>query len=78
MDEEITQIGPLVVEDQIVKCQDDELAPFTSHPSHSVILRMPGNDVVLRDFKELPKPFGNPPKYDLRIVESLLVQSRYF
>ena len=66
---------PLKIEEGLIICGDDELAPFISHPDHCTILNHIGLDVGIRDGKKLPELVEG--KYDLRIVESLLIQSRY-
>jgi hypothetical protein len=66
---------PLEIQDGLIICGDDELAPFLSHPDHRTIMNRMGFDVGIRDGKKLPKMMEG--KYDLRIVESLLIQSRY-
>ena len=65
----------LQIQDGLIICRDDELAPFISHPDHRTILNHMGLDVGIRDGKKLPELVEG--KYDLRIVESLLIQSRY-
>ena len=64
----------LTIENSLVLCSDDELKPFISHPDHAAILAKPGMDVCLRQPTKFPEPFEG--KYDLQIVESLLIQSR--
>jgi hypothetical protein len=64
----------LTIQDNLVICGDDELKPFISHPDHAALLAKSGMDVSVRDPTKFPKPFEG--KYDLRIVESLLIQSR--
>ena len=58
----------------VIWCAYKELEPFLSHPDYRKILEMPGVNVVLRPNAVLPEMVGN--HYDLRIVESLLIQSR--
>ena len=58
----------------VILCAYKELEPFLSHPDHRKILEMPGIDVELRPNTVFPKMVEN--HYDLRIVESLLIQSR--
>ena len=64
----------LQVTNGLVVIADDELKPFISHPSHGEILEKGGLDVELRDGASLPEPYEG--KYDLRVIESLLIQSR--
>jgi hypothetical protein len=64
----------LTVESSLVLCDSDQLKPFVSHPDHLIILAKPGQNVSLREPSNFPKPFEG--KYDLRIVESLLIQSQ--
>ena len=66
---------PLQIQDSLIICRDDELAPFISHPNHRTILNCMGLDVGIRDGKKLLELVEG--KYNLRIVESLLIQSRY-
>ena len=66
-------MASLTIQDNLVICGDDELKPFISHPDHAALLAKPGMDVGLRDASKFPKPFEG--KYDLRIIESLLIQS---
>ena len=66
---------PLKIEDSLVICGDDELKPFISHLDHAAILARPGMDVGIKDPDNFLEPFEG--KYDLRIVESLLIQSWY-
>jgi hypothetical protein len=61
----------LTVEDNLVLCNSDQLKPFISHSDHLAIL---GQKVSLREPTNFPEPFEG--KYDLQIVESLLIQSR--
>jgi hypothetical protein len=70
----MTAPTPLQIPDGLIICGDDELAPFISHPNHRTILNRKGLDVGIRDGKKLPDLVEG--KYDLRIVESLLIQSR--
>jgi hypothetical protein len=64
----------LTIQNNLVLCGDDELKPFISHPDHAALLARPGMDVGLRATTQFPDAFEG--KYDLRIVESLLIQSR--
>jgi hypothetical protein len=64
----------LTIQNNLVLCGDDELKPFISHPDHAALLARPGMDVGLRPTTQFPDAFEG--KYDLRIVESLLIQSR--
>jgi hypothetical protein len=64
----------LKIEDGLVICSENELKPFISHPDHRTILARGGMDVGLQDaLKFLDIVEG---KYDLRIIESLLIQLR--
>ena len=63
----------LEIKDGLVICGDDELRPFITHPDHAAILSRPGMDVGVKNPNTFPKPYEG--KYDLRIVESLLIQS---
>jgi hypothetical protein len=65
---------PLKIEDGLVICSESELEPFISHPDHRTILARGGMDVGLRDASKFPDMVEG--KYDLRIIESLLIQSR--
>ena len=65
---------PLKIEDGLVICSENELEPFISHPDHRTILARGGMDVGLRDTSKFPDMVEG--KYDLRIIESLLIQSR--
>lgn len=65
---------PLKIEDDLVICSENELEPFISHPDHRTILARGGMDVGLRDSSKFPDMVEG--KYDLRIIESLLIQSR--
>ena len=65
---------PLKIEDGLVICSENELEPFISHPDHCTILACGGMDVGLRDASKFPDMVEG--KYDLRIIESLLIQSR--
>jgi hypothetical protein len=65
---------PLQIENDLVICSDNQLEPFISHPDHRTILNQPGQDVGLRDSSKFPDMVEG--KYDLRVVESLLIQSR--
>jgi hypothetical protein len=65
----------LKIEDGLIIYGDDELAPFISHPNHRTILNHMGLDIGIRDGKKLLELVEG--KYDLRIVELLLIQSRY-
>jgi len=63
----------LQIQNNLVICGDDELKLFISHPDHAAILAKAGMDVGLRATTKFPEAFeGN---YDLRIVESFLIQS---
>ena len=62
---------PLKIENSLVICGEQELLPFISHIDHQLILNNPGMDVDVRDPAAFPTPFQG--KYDLRIVESLLI-----
>jgi len=64
----------LTIQDGLLICADDELRPYLSHLDHFVIIAMDGEDVGIRDPKSFPKPVNG--HYDLRIIESLLIQSR--
>jgi len=64
----------LTIQNNLVLCGDDELKPFISHPDHAALLARPGIDVGLRATTQFPDAFEG--KYDLQIVESLLIQSR--
>ena len=64
----------LIIENSLALCGDDELKPFISPPNHVAILAKLGMDVGLWQPTKFPEPFEG--KYDLRIVESLLIQSR--
>jgi hypothetical protein len=64
----------LKIEDGLVICSENELEPFISHPDHRTILAHGGMDVGLRDASKFPDMIEG--KYDLRIIESLLIQSR--
>jgi hypothetical protein len=64
----------LTIQNNLVLCSDDELKLFISHPDHAALLARPGMDVGLRPTTQFPDTFEG--KYDLRIVESLLIQSR--
>jgi hypothetical protein len=64
----------LKIEDSLVICSENELEPFLSHPDHRTILQKGGQDVSVQDPSKFPKMVEN--KYDLQIVESLLIQSR--
>ena len=68
-------MASLIIQNNLVLCGDDELKLFISHLDHVALLARPGMDVGLRDATKFPEPFEG--KYDLRIVESLLIQSRY-
>jgi hypothetical protein len=63
----------LAIENNLVLCNSDQLKPFISHPDHLIILAKPGQNVSLREPTNFPKPFEE--KYDLQIIESLLIQS---
>lgn len=63
----------LKIENSLVICGDDELKLFISYPNHMTILTKLGIDVGLRATTQFPDAFEG--KYDLRIVESLLIQS---
>jgi hypothetical protein len=65
----------LQIQDGLIICRDDELAPFISHPDHRTILNHIGLDVRIRDGKKLLELVKG--KYNLRIVKSLLIQSQY-
>ena len=64
----------LTIQNSLVICGDDELKPFISHPDHVTILAKLGMDVRLCATTQFPDVFEG--KYNLRIVESLLIQSR--
>ena len=64
----------LKIEDGLVICSENELKPFISHPDHRTILARCGMDVGLRDASKFLDMVEG--KYDLRIIESLLIQSR--
>jgi hypothetical protein len=61
----------LKIEDGLIIYGDDELAPFISYPNHRTILNHIGLDVRIRDEKKLLELVEG--KYNLRIVESLLI-----
>ena len=61
------------IQNNLVICGDDELKLFISHLDHVTILAKLGMDVGLRATTKFPDVFEG--KYDLRIVESLLIQS---
>ena len=71
----MTTPTPLKIKEGLIICGDDELAPFISHLDHHTILNHMGLDVGIREGKQLPDLVEGI--YDLRIVESLLIQSRY-
>ena len=65
---------PLKIEDGLVICSNNELEPFISYLDHRTILACGGIDVGLQDvLKFLDIVEG---KYNLRIIESLLIQLR--
>jgi len=66
-------LEPLKIEDDLVICAENELEPFISHPDHRTILARARMDVGLRDASKFPEMVEG--KYDLRIIESLLIQS---
>ena len=63
---------PLKIEDGLVICSNNEFKPFINHLDHRTILACGGMDVGLWDvLKFLNMVEG---KYNLRIIESLLIQ----
>ena len=68
-------MASLQIEGGLVICMEEELKPFISHPDHATILARPGMDVRIKAPDKFPQAFQG--RYDLRIVESLLIQSRY-
>ena len=68
-----SKMSSLKIEDSLVICGDDELKLFISYPDHAVILAWSGMDVGIKDPDKFPEPFES--KYNLQIVESLLIQS---
>jgi hypothetical protein len=60
----------------VVICTDMALKPYTTHPSHDEIFaKGPGKNVELRgEGNGIPQPHNE--HYDLRVIESLLIQSR--
>ena len=64
----------LEIKDGHIICGDDELCPFIMHPDHAQILAHPGMNVGIRKPNTFPLPYEG--KYDLCIVESLLIQSQ--
>ena len=68
-------MASLKIEGGLVICGEEELNPFISHPDHITILAHPGMDVGIKAPNKFPEAFQG--KYNLRIVESLLIQSWY-
>jgi len=64
----------LKIEDSLVICSENKLEPFISYLDHCTILARGGMDVGLQDTSKFPDMVEG--KYDLRIIESLLIQSR--
>jgi hypothetical protein len=69
--EDTVEESGLQIINGLVVCADQELRPYCTHPDHLEILKDNGLDVAVRDPAAFPKPFQG--KYDLRIIESLLV-----
>ena len=61
----------LKIEDGLVICSENELETFISHLDHCTILACGGMDVGLRDALKFPDIVEG--KYDLQIIESLLI-----
>ena len=70
----MSQNQNLKIENDLVICGDEELALYVSHLDHLEILKVASIDVGIKDAKSFLEPFNR--RYNLRIVESLLIQSR--
>ncbi|KAI9883223.1 MAG: Histone transcription regulator 3 [Watsoniomyces obsoletus] len=61
----------LEIVNQVVMCAENELKPYATHPDHEKLIALPGKDVIMRPNKTLLDDHR-----ELRVVESLLIQSR--
>jgi hypothetical protein len=68
--------GLCVVFEDILMCLALKLWPHRTHPDHETLMELPKKrDAYLRDYNPDQPAIGQPP-YDLRIIESLIIQSR--